>query len=42
MVSRIGTVDNFPRLRNFIKYLDGLGLEIKFEKRILLILYKRY
>lgn len=33
MVSRIETVDNSPTLRNFIKYIDGLGLEMKFEKK---------
>lgn len=34
MVSRIETADNSPTLRNFIKYIDGLGLELKFEKKI--------
>jgi len=34
MVSRIETVGNSPTLRNFIKYVDSLGLEIKLEKRI--------
>lgn len=33
MVSRIETVDNSPTLRNFIKYIDSLGLEIKIEKK---------
>lgn len=33
MVSRIETVDNSPTLRNFIKYVDSLGLEIKIEKK---------
>ncbi len=33
MVSRIETVDNSPTLRNFIKYVDSLGLEIKLEKK---------
>lgn len=33
MVSRIETVDNSPTLRNFIRYIDSLGLEIKIEKR---------
>ena len=33
MVSRIETVGNSPTLRNFIKYVDSLGLEIKIEKK---------
>ncbi|ABN52691.1 MAG TPA: XRE family transcriptional regulator [Hungateiclostridium thermocellum] len=33
MVSRIETVGNSPTLRNFIKYVDSLGLEIKLEKK---------
>lgn len=33
MVSRIETVGNSPTLRSFIKYLDGLGLEIKLERK---------
>jgi len=33
MVSRIETVDNSPTLRNFIKYVNSLGLEIKIEKK---------
>ena len=33
MVSRIETVDNSPTLRNFIKYVDSLDLEIKIEKK---------
>ena len=33
MVSRIETADNSPTLKNFIRYIDGLGLEIKFEKK---------
>ena len=33
MVSRIETVDNSPTLRNFIKYVDSVGLEIKIEKK---------
>lgn len=33
MVSRIETVDNSPTLRNFLKYVDGLGLEINFKKK---------
>ena len=33
MVSRIETVDNSPTLRNFIRYVDSLGLEIKIEKK---------
>ena len=33
MVSRIETVDNSPTLRNFIKYIDSMGLKIKIEKK---------
>ncbi len=33
MVSRIETVGNSPTLRNFIKYVDSVGLEIKIEKK---------
>lgn len=33
MISRIETIDNSPTLRNFIRYIDGLGLEIKLEKK---------
>ena len=33
MVSRIETMGNSPTLRNFIKYVDSLGLEIKLEKK---------
>jgi len=33
MVSRIETVSNSPTLRNFMKYVDGLGLELRFEKK---------
>lgn len=33
MVSRIETAGNSPTLRNFIKYIDSLGLEIKLEKK---------
>jgi DNA-binding XRE family transcriptional regulator len=33
MVSRIETVGNSPTLRNFIKYVDSLDLEIKLEKK---------
>lgn len=33
MVSRIETVGNSPTLRNFIRYIDGMGLEIKLEKK---------
>ena len=33
MVSRIETADNSPTLRNFIRYVDSLGLEIKLEKK---------
>ena len=33
MVSRIETVNNPPTLRNFIKYVDSVGLEIKIEKK---------
>jgi len=34
MVSRIETVGNSPALRNFVKYVDGLGLEIKLENKV--------
>ena len=34
MVSRIETVDNSPTLRNFIRYADSLGLQIKLEKKM--------
>lgn len=33
MVSRIETADNSPTLRNFMRYVDSLGLEIKLEKK---------
>jgi DNA-binding XRE family transcriptional regulator len=33
MVSRIETAGHSPNLRNFLKYIDSLGLEIKIEKR---------
>ncbi len=33
MVSRIETIDNSPTLRNFIKYVDSLGMEIRIEKK---------
>lgn len=33
MVSRIETADNSPTLRNLIKYLDSMGLEIKIERK---------
>ncbi|EMS70222.1 helix-turn-helix domain-containing protein [Ruminiclostridium cellobioparum] len=33
MVSRIETVDNSPTLKNFIKYIDSVGLEIKIVKK---------
>jgi HTH-type transcriptional regulator/antitoxin HipB len=33
MVSRIEIVDNSPTLRNFIKYIDSMDLEIKIEKK---------
>lgn len=33
MVSRIETVGISPTLRNFLKYVDSLGLEIKLEKK---------
>lgn len=32
-ISRIETLDNKPNFRNFIKYIDGIGLEINFEKK---------
>lgn len=32
MVSRIETVDSSPTLKNFLRYIDGLGLQIKIEK----------
>lgn len=33
MVSRIETVGNSPTLRNFIRYLDVIGLEIKIAEK---------
>jgi predicted transcriptional regulator len=33
MVSRIENVDNSPTLKNFIKYVDSVGLEIKIVKK---------
>ncbi|SHJ53569.1 helix-turn-helix domain-containing protein [Paramaledivibacter caminithermalis] len=33
MVSRIEKVGNSPTLRNFLRYLDGIGLEIKIKKK---------
>lgn len=33
MISRIETIDNSPTLRNLIKYIDSLGMEIKIEKK---------
>lgn len=32
-ISRIEQLENSPSLGNFIKYLDGSGLEIKIEKK---------
>ncbi len=39
MISRIETMDNSPTMRNFIRYVDSLGLEIKIEKKITKIDY---
>jgi DNA-binding XRE family transcriptional regulator len=33
MVSRFEGAGNSPTLRNFIRYVDSLGLEIKLEKK---------
>jgi predicted transcriptional regulator len=33
MVSRIETVDNSPTLRNFMKYIRGMGLELRIERK---------
>ena len=33
MISRIETIDNSPTLKNFIKYVDSVGLEIKIVKK---------
>lgn len=33
VVSRIETEGNSPTLRNFLRYLDAAGLEIKIEKK---------
>ena len=33
MVSRIETADNSPTLRNFMKYVKSLGLEVKLVKK---------
>ncbi|MCY6372765.1 helix-turn-helix domain-containing protein [Clostridium ganghwense] len=33
MVSRIEKVGNSPTLRNFLRYLDGMDLQIKIEKK---------
>lgn len=33
MVSRIETLGNSPTLRNFIKYVDALGLQIKLVEK---------
>jgi len=33
MVSRIEVVDNSPTLRNFMKYIDSMDLEVKIEKK---------
>ena len=33
MVSRIETVDNSPTLRNFMKYICGMGLELRIERK---------
>lgn len=33
MVSRIETIGNSPTLKNFIRYVDSMGLEIKIEKK---------
>jgi len=41
MVSRIETVGNSPTLRNFLKYVDSLGLEIKFEKKNNILEYSK-
>lgn len=32
-ISRIEQLENSPSLGNFIRYLDGAGLEIRIEKR---------
>jgi DNA-binding XRE family transcriptional regulator len=32
-VSRIETVGNTPTLRSFIKYLEGIGLEVELKKK---------
>ncbi|AYO31965.1 helix-turn-helix domain-containing protein [Biomaibacter acetigenes] len=33
MISRIETVGHSPALRNFLKYVDSLGLELKIVKK---------
>lgn len=33
MVSRIETVDNSPTLRNFMKYICGMGLKLQIERK---------
>lgn len=32
-ISRIEKVGSSPTLRNFLRYLDGIGLEVKLEKK---------
>ncbi len=32
-ISRMEQMGNSPSLRNFIRYLDGIGLEMKIEKK---------
>jgi len=33
VISRIERVEHTPTLRSFLKYLDGIGLELKLEKK---------
>ena len=33
VVSRIERIEHTPTLRSFLKYLDGMGLELKLEKK---------
>lgn len=40
MISRMEKLGSSPSLGNFIRYLDGAGLEIKIEKKIIIMMMK--
>ena len=41
VVSRIERVTHTPTLRSFLKYLDGIGLELKLEKKLIMWVCRR-